>query len=40
VMYTVTGDGYLASLALRRILENPGAPSHIRLMALEMLLEN
>ena len=38
VMYTVTGEDYLASLAWRRILENPDAPSAIRLMALEMLL--
>jgi hypothetical protein len=38
VMYTVTGEGYLASLAWRRILENPDAPSHIRLTALRMLL--
>ncbi len=38
VMYTVTGDTYLASQAWRKILENPDAPSHIRLMAMEMLL--
>lgn len=38
VMYTVTGDIYLASQAWRKILENPDAPSHIRLMAMEMLL--
>jgi len=38
VMYTVTGDVYLASQAFRKILENPDAPSHIRLMAMEMLL--
>lgn len=38
VIYTVTGDTYLASQAFRKILENPDAPSHIRLMAMEMLL--
>jgi Flp pilus assembly protein TadD len=38
VMYTVTGDAYLASQAWRKILEDPDAPSHIRLMAMEMLL--
>ncbi|MFO7626772.1 MAG: hypothetical protein R6V62_05905 [Candidatus Fermentibacteraceae bacterium] len=38
VMYTVTGDIYLASQAWRKILEDPDAPSHIRLLAMEMLL--
>lgn len=38
VIYTVTGDTYLASQAWMRILEDPDAPSHIRLKAMEMLL--
>ena len=38
VIYTVTGNAYLASQAWRKILEDPDAPSHIRLTAMEMLL--
>lgn len=38
VIYTVTGEHYLASLAWRKILENPDAPPHIRIRALEVLL--
>lgn len=38
VMYTVTGDTYLAAQVWQKILEDPLAPSHIRLMAMEMLL--
>ncbi len=39
VIYTVLGEFYLASLAWRKLLENPDAPSHLRLLAMEMLLK-
>lgn len=38
IIYSVTGDSYLAAQAWQRILSNPDAPSHLRLLAMEMLL--